>query len=90
MTTAATTGDLRFDPPGPGSWKLDPVHFPRPATRYWTEMHPEPFLRGTSEFTRYYGMLFDAREARYVNGVLEIHVPKAEEARQREIPIQAS
>ncbi len=29
-------------------------------------------------------------KATYRDGVLEIHVPKAEEARQREIPIQAS
>jgi pyruvate,water dikinase len=68
LTTAATDTELRFDPPGPGSWKLDPVHFPRPATRYWTDMHPEPFLRGTSEFTRYYGMLIGGLKNAYVNG----------------------
>ena len=50
-------------------WELDAVHFPRPATRYWTEMHPEPFKRGFSEFTRFYGMLLDgAASIRYVNG----------------------
>jgi len=31
-------------------------------------MHPEPFKRGTQEFTRFYGMLLDAMEMRYVNG----------------------
>jgi phosphohistidine swiveling domain-containing protein len=60
--------DLRFEPPGPGSWVLDPVHFPRPATRYWGEMHPEPFQRGTREFTRFYGMLLDGMAMAYVNG----------------------
>jgi rifampicin phosphotransferase len=67
MTTYAET-DLRFDPPGPGSWTLDAVHFPRPATRYWQEMHPEAFVRGFSEFTRFYGMLLGTLEYRYVNG----------------------
>jgi pyruvate,water dikinase len=67
MTTQAET-DLRFEPPGPGSWTLDAVHFPRPATRYWQEMHPEPFVRGFSEFSRFYGTLLGALEYRYVNG----------------------
>jgi phosphohistidine swiveling domain-containing protein len=62
----ATTGP--YEPPGPGSWTLDPVHFPRPVTRYWSEMHPEPFRRGFSELTRFYGMLIDARVMAYVNG----------------------
>ncbi len=81
MTTAATETDLRFDPPGPGTWKLDPVHFPRPATRYWTDMHPEPFLRGTTEFSRYYGLLIDGFGYSYVNGFayMQMHpVPEAD------------
>ncbi len=68
MTSEQATTDLGFEPPGPGSWALDPVHFPRPATRYWAEMHPEPFARGTGEFTSYYGMLLDHMEMQYVNG----------------------
>ncbi len=59
---------LHFEPPGPGSWNLDPVHFPRPVTRYWTEMHPEPFRRGTHEFMAYYGSLIESMETQYVNG----------------------
>ena len=59
---------LRFEPPGPGFWELDPVHFPRPSTRYWIEIHPEAFKRGTGEFARLYGMLIDALEMAYVNG----------------------
>jgi pyruvate,water dikinase len=31
-------------------------------------MHPEPFARGTGEFTRYYGMLLDHMEMQYVKG----------------------
>ncbi len=60
--------ELEFEPPGPGSWKLDPVHFPRPVTRYWTETHPEPFRRGVAEFMSYYGTLIEAMETQYVNG----------------------
>ena len=59
---------LHFEPPGPGSWNLDPVHFPRPVTRYWAEMHPEPFRRGTGEFLAYYGTLLGSLETQYVNG----------------------
>jgi len=68
VSSVETASELRFDPPGPGSWEIDAVHFPRPATRYWAEMHPEPFKRGFREFTRYYGMLFDTIDYQYVNG----------------------
>ena len=60
--------ELRFEPPGPGSWELDPVHFPRPVTRYWAELHPEALRRGVQDFTRFYGMLIDTLEYQYVNG----------------------
>ena len=68
MSQTETETDLRFDPPGPGTWKLDPVHFPRPVTRYWAETHPEPFRRGFGEFTRFYGMLIDTLDTAYPNG----------------------
>ena len=68
MTGSDTTAELRFDPPGPGSWSLDAVHFPRPATRYWAEVHPEAAAHGTRDFARFYGVLFDALEMGYVNG----------------------
>lgn len=64
-----------FAPPGPGPWELDAVHFPRPATRYWAEMHPEALRRGFREFTRYYGMLLDSLEYAYVNG-FAYHAPR--------------
>src|SRR3954453_2618156 len=70
LTTAAEAPDeLRFAPPGPGFWEQDPVHFPRALTRYWTEVHPAPFLRGTAEFASFYGMLIGGLEMRYVNGI---------------------
>jgi phosphohistidine swiveling domain-containing protein len=68
MTSVQARSELRLEPPGPGTWELDPVHFPRPVTRYWMETHPEPFMRGFSEFTRYYGILLDHLEYRYVAG----------------------
>ena len=68
MTRTGKATELRFEPPGPGFWELDPVHFPRPATRYWMEVHPESFKRGTREFARSYGMLIDGLEMAYVNG----------------------
>jgi pyruvate,water dikinase len=45
------------------------VHFPRLLTRYWTELHPEPFARGTAEFASFYGMLIGGLAMEYVNGV---------------------
>jgi pyruvate,water dikinase len=68
MSQTETASELRFDPPGPGSWKLDAVHFPRPVTRYWAETHPAPFRRGFGEFTRFYGMLIDTLDTAYPNG----------------------
>ena len=62
------TAALHFEAPGPGSWGLDPVHFPRPVTRYFSEMHPEPFLRGTREFMAFYGSPLGGMETQYVNG----------------------
>ena len=68
MTQQGPASELRFEPPGPGSWGLDPVHFPRPATRYWAETHPPAFKRGTNDFARFYGMVIDGLEMQYVNG----------------------
>ncbi|HTV12204.1 MAG TPA: PEP-utilizing enzyme [Acidimicrobiales bacterium] len=68
MSSAETASKLPFEPPGPGSWELDSVHFPRPVTRYWSSTHPEPFKRGFREFTRFYGLLIDVLDNAYVNG----------------------
>jgi len=68
MSTVEPASRARFEAPGPGTWTIDAVHHPRPVTRYWEETHPEPFKRGFSEFTRFYGMLMDGLEAAYVGG----------------------
>lgn len=80
MTSAEAPVELRFEPPGPGSWKQDPVHFPRAATTYWAETHPPAFARGTAEFTSYYGMLIGGLQMEYVNGIAYLlTVPAPEE-----------
>jgi rifampicin phosphotransferase len=85
MTDVETETELQFDPPGPGSWGLDPVHFPRPVTRYWAETHPEAFKRGTNDFARYYGMMIDGMVTAYVNGFAynTMRPPPEEEIPQR-------
>ena len=60
--------ELYFEPPGPGSWVQDPVHMPRPMTRYWQETHPPAFKKGTNDFARFYGLLIDGLQMGYVNG----------------------
>src|SRR3954468_9588977 len=67
MTSAQEAPGLTFEAPGPGSYKQDPVHFPRPLTRYWTEVHPEAFARGTAEFASFYGMPMGGLAMAYVN-----------------------
>jgi phosphohistidine swiveling domain-containing protein len=68
MSGSESAKGLSFEAPGPGTWALDPVHFPRPVTRYWAETHPDPFSRGTKHFARFYGMLMDGLQTEYVNG----------------------
>ena len=68
MTESHTSTELRFEPPGPGPWEQDPVHFPRPLTRYFQQTHPASFKRGTNDFARFYGMLIDGLQSAYVNG----------------------
>jgi pyruvate,water dikinase len=37
-------------------------------TRYFQEMHPAAFRKGTSDFARFYGLLIDGLQMGYVNG----------------------
>ena len=83
MTETSTATRLRFEPPGPGTWEQDPVHFPRPMTRYWQEIHPPAFKKGTNDFARFYGLLMDGVQMAYVNGIGYKQVVPAPEA---EIP----
>lgn len=59
---------LTFVPPGPGPWELDPVHFPRPVTGYWAQMHPLPFGLGFADFMAFYGLPLQTRLTSYING----------------------
>src|SRR5215510_7567370 len=68
MSRISMETGLRFEPPGPGSWEQDPVHFPRPMTLYWQELHPPAFTKGTNDFARFYGLLIDGLDMGYVNG----------------------
>jgi phosphohistidine swiveling domain-containing protein len=68
MAESKASTELRFEPPGPGSWEQDPVHFPRPTTRYFQETQPPSFKKGTNDFARFYGMLIDGLQIGYVNG----------------------
>src|SRR6202051_4230529 len=68
MTASDTSTKLSFEPPGPGSWQEDPVHSPRPMTRYFQETQPPSFKKGTNDFARYYGLLIDGLQMSYVNG----------------------
>jgi phosphohistidine swiveling domain-containing protein len=69
LTNAGASAALPFEPPGPGSYRQDPVHLPRAVTRYWAEIHPPAFALGTADFARHYGMLIGGLEMAYVNGI---------------------
>jgi phosphohistidine swiveling domain-containing protein len=64
----STKQQQTFEPPGPGPWDLDALHFPRPVTAYWAEMHPEPFALGYGDMAAYYGLPIQTRRIAYVNG----------------------
>ena len=68
MPASDKTSHLLLEPPGPGLWKQDAVHFPRPMTRYFQQTHPAPYLQGTREFSQYYGLLIDGVRMAFVNG----------------------
>jgi pyruvate,water dikinase len=65
---AVTKQELTLEPPGPGPWDLDALHFPRPVTAYWAEMHPEPFSLGYEDMMTFYGAPMQTRVTTYVSG----------------------
>jgi pyruvate,water dikinase len=83
VTTTEETSKRQFDPPGPGPWEQDSVHFPRAITVYWSEVHPDAFAKGTSDFASFYGMLIGGLAMGYVNGIAYKQVRPAPE---EEIP----
>lgn len=74
MNEPTSTSVLHFEPPGPGHWELDSVHYPHPMTHYYQEMQPQAFNQGTQDFARFYGMLIDGLNISYVNnfGYLQV------------------
>jgi len=56
----------RFQAPGPGSWSLDTAHFPRPVTRFVSELFAAPAKRGFRAATARYGLLLDHIEWAFV------------------------
>jgi hypothetical protein len=60
--------ELKFEPPGPGSWSLDYTHWTRPVTRFQAEVFPEQFVRGFGESLKRYGLLLDYLDWEFVNG----------------------
>ena len=83
MTASDASVERHLEPPGPGPWEQDPVHFPRPMTLYFQETHPSPFMTGTNDFARFYGMIVDGLQMGYVNGFAYKQVLPAPDA---EIP----
>jgi pyruvate,water dikinase len=62
------TSLLTLEAPGPGPWDLDAVHFPRPVTAYWAQMHPRPFAEGFGDMCSFFGTPFATRQTTYVGG----------------------
>ncbi len=59
--------ELTFEPPGPGTWRLDSSHYPRPASRYKQELLNEAMDAGSTAGASRYGVLVD-RRTEIVNG----------------------
>lgn len=59
--------DLQFDPPGPGTWYFESLHFPAPLSRYFSEIYPPTMEAGTNRGLAEYGMPMEL-EVETVNG----------------------
>lgn len=66
-------------------------------SRSESEVHEEQYHRRERRFGGFYRQLTlpeavkgDAAEANFENGVLRLHVPKADEARERRIPVRTA
>ena len=80
MNTVAGLTEVDLQPPGPGAWEMDAVHFPRPTVPFHMELFGEPFQRGFRATTSRYGMLLDHMEYHFVAGfAYKIEIPVADE-----------
>ncbi len=59
-----------FTAPGPGSWQLDAVHFPRPVTKLLSEVFPGSFAAGFRKGAKDYGALLETLEFGTANSFL--------------------
>jgi pyruvate,water dikinase len=66
--TDSTRTDLRWDPPGPGSWSLDRVYKRTTITRPFQDLFAPAMADGFHQFTSRYGLPLDHIDIRYVNG----------------------
>lgn len=61
-----------FAPPRPGAWEIDLTHFPRPVTRYGSEIFIRSFTPGFAESTKYYGLLLQGLDFVDVHGFMYV------------------
>lgn len=59
--------DLTFEPPGPGTWSFESLHFPAPLSRYFSDIYPATMEAGTNRGLAEYGMPMNI-EVETVNG----------------------
>ena len=67
--TANDTGALVWEPPGPGAWRLDKVHIPRPATRAFQDVIGALCI-GFGHSAERYGWLLGTFQMEFVNGFM--------------------
>ncbi len=68
MADSTDPARLTFDPPGPGSWRLDAVHVPRPWSRFHGEVFGPNVSLGAGESARRYGSVSGRGRFALVNG----------------------
>lgn len=59
-----------FEPPRPGAWEVDLTHFPRPITRFVSDVFQTHFPRGFKEGTKMYGLLLDNLDQANIHGFI--------------------
>ena len=79
MSSADATSLPTFDPPGPGPWEQDSVHFPAPLTRYWAETHPAAVRPGHGRLR----VVLRAAPRRPADGVRQRHRRTSSRSRRR-------
>ena len=62
------TADLRWDPPGPGTWTYDGSHLPGAPTPIYREAHPSALREGVGRIFERMGVPMRTLDERVVNG----------------------